>query len=104
LQAATTLIAARDCGKGVVDVDECIKLTAELYCRLTGMNWGLEGTAGEAAGEAFHPGSNRSNIGRANIGGITNRRWHEAPLRAHIIHAFGRSDPDHKPQNRKSGR
>ena len=38
LQAATTLIAARDCGKGAVDVDECIKLAAELYCRLTAIN------------------------------------------------------------------
>ena len=33
LQAATPLIAARDCGKGAVDVDECIKLAAEFYCR-----------------------------------------------------------------------
>jgi hypothetical protein len=39
LQAATTLIAARDSVKGVVDVDECVKLAAELYCRLTVMNW-----------------------------------------------------------------
>jgi hypothetical protein len=47
LQAATTLIAARDCGKGAVDVEECIKLAAELYCRLTAVNW-RESTAGEA--------------------------------------------------------
>ena len=39
LQAATTLIAARDSIKGVVDVDECVKLAAELYCRVTAMNW-----------------------------------------------------------------
>jgi hypothetical protein len=39
LQAATTLIAARDAVKGVVDVDECVKLAAELYCRFTVMNW-----------------------------------------------------------------
>jgi hypothetical protein len=39
LQAATTLIAARDSMKGAVDVDECVKLAAELYCRLTVMNW-----------------------------------------------------------------
>jgi len=44
LQAATTLIAARDCGKGAVDVDECIKLAAELYCRLTAINWWPEST------------------------------------------------------------
>jgi hypothetical protein len=39
LQAATTLIAARDSVKGVVDVDECVRLAAELYCRLTTMRW-----------------------------------------------------------------
>ena len=39
LQAATTLIAARDSVKGSVDVEECVKLAAELYCRLTVMNW-----------------------------------------------------------------
>jgi hypothetical protein len=39
LQAATTLIAARDSMKGAVDVDGCVKLAAELYCRLTAMNW-----------------------------------------------------------------
>ena len=30
LQVATTLIAARDSMKGAVDVDECVKLAAEL--------------------------------------------------------------------------
>jgi len=60
LQAATTLVAARDCGKGVVDVDECIKLAAELYWRLTSMNWRPE----SAADEALHAGSNRSDTGR----------------------------------------
>jgi hypothetical protein len=39
LQAATILIAARDSVRGAVDVDECVKLAAELYCRLTTMNW-----------------------------------------------------------------
>jgi hypothetical protein len=39
VQAATTLIAARDSVKGTVDIDECVKLAAELYCRLTVMNW-----------------------------------------------------------------
>jgi hypothetical protein len=39
LQAATTLIAARDAMKGAVDVDECLKLAAELYCRITVMKW-----------------------------------------------------------------
>ena len=39
LQAATTLIAARDSIKGMVDVDECVKLAAELYSRVTAMQW-----------------------------------------------------------------
>ena len=39
LQAATTLIAARDSVKGAGDVDECVGLAAELYCRLTAMKW-----------------------------------------------------------------
>jgi len=39
LQAATTLIAARDSTKGAVDVDECVKLAAELYCRVTTIEW-----------------------------------------------------------------
>jgi hypothetical protein len=39
LQAATTLIAARDSVKGAVDIDECVKLAAELYYRLTVMSW-----------------------------------------------------------------
>jgi len=37
--SATTLIAARDLVKGAVDVDECVRLAAELYCRLTAMKW-----------------------------------------------------------------
>ena len=39
LQAATTLIAARDSVKGAVDVDECVQLAAELYCRVTAVAW-----------------------------------------------------------------
>jgi hypothetical protein len=39
LQAATTLIAARDSTKGAVDVEEGVTLAAELYCRVTAMNW-----------------------------------------------------------------
>jgi hypothetical protein len=39
LQAATTLIAARGSMKGGVDLDECVKLAAELYCRVTAMRW-----------------------------------------------------------------
>ncbi len=25
--------------KGAVDIDECVGLAAELYCRVTAMNW-----------------------------------------------------------------
>ena len=39
LQAATTLIAARDSLKGAVDVDECVQPAAELYCRVTAAAW-----------------------------------------------------------------
>jgi len=39
LQAATTLIAARDSVKGALDLDECVKLAAELYCRVSTTNW-----------------------------------------------------------------
>jgi hypothetical protein len=39
LQAATILIAARDSVKGAVDVNECVKLAAELYCRVTAIAW-----------------------------------------------------------------
>jgi hypothetical protein len=42
------LIAARDSVKGAVDVDECVKLAAELYWRVTAMNWRQEGTSDEA--------------------------------------------------------
>jgi hypothetical protein len=55
LQAATTLIAARDSVKGVVDVDECLRLAAELYCRLTTMKWEHETTAYEAVHAHRHP-------------------------------------------------
>jgi hypothetical protein len=47
LQAATTLIAARDSMKGAVDLDECVKLAAELYSRVTTTNW-KESTSHEA--------------------------------------------------------
>jgi hypothetical protein len=39
LQAATTLLAARDATRGAVNLDECVKLAAELYCRVTAINW-----------------------------------------------------------------
>jgi hypothetical protein len=47
LQAATTLIAARDAMKGAVDLDACVQLAAELYCCVTTTNW-QESTSHEA--------------------------------------------------------
>ena len=53
LQAATTLIAARDHMKGAVDIDECVGLAAELYCRVTAMNWQESGSR-----QPVHAGNN----------------------------------------------
>jgi hypothetical protein len=68
LQAATTLIAARDCSKGAVDVDECVKLAAELYRRVSAMNW-----QERTSDKAFHAG--HPNRGRPKC-------HHEAPRSA----------------------
>jgi hypothetical protein len=54
LQAATTLIAARDSLKGAVDVDECVKLAAELYCRVTAMGCSQKSTLRCPAKTALH--------------------------------------------------
>jgi hypothetical protein len=39
VQAAATLIAARDRGKDQVDVDECITLAALIYVRVVTTDW-----------------------------------------------------------------
>jgi hypothetical protein len=39
VQAAATLIAARDSGKGQIDVDECITLAALIYVRIVTTDW-----------------------------------------------------------------
>jgi hypothetical protein len=39
VQAAATLIAARDSGKGQIDVDECITLAALIYVRVVAVDW-----------------------------------------------------------------
>jgi hypothetical protein len=39
VQAAATLIAARDSGKGQIDVDECITLAALIYVRVVTTDW-----------------------------------------------------------------
>jgi len=39
VQAAATLIAARDSGKDQIEVDECIKLAALLYVRVVTTDW-----------------------------------------------------------------
>jgi hypothetical protein len=40
VQAAATLIAARDSSKGQIDVEECITLAALLYVRVVKADWG----------------------------------------------------------------
>jgi len=39
VQAAATLIAAQDSGKGRIDVEECITLAALLYVRVVATDW-----------------------------------------------------------------
>ena len=39
VQAAATLIAARESGKGQINVEECIKLAALLYVRVLTADW-----------------------------------------------------------------
>jgi len=39
VQAAATLIAARDSGKGPIDVEECITLAALIYVRVVTTDW-----------------------------------------------------------------
>jgi hypothetical protein len=39
VQAAATLIAARDSGKGQIDVEECITLAALIYVRVVTTDW-----------------------------------------------------------------
>lgn len=56
LQAATTLIAALDSMKGAVDLDECVELAAELYCRVTTTNWQKSTSHEVARPEALYSG------------------------------------------------
>jgi hypothetical protein len=39
VQAAATLIAARDSGKGQIDVDECVTLAAFIYVKVVTTDW-----------------------------------------------------------------
>lgn len=39
IQAAATLIAARDSGRGHVDVEECVTLAALIYVRVVASDW-----------------------------------------------------------------
>ena len=39
VQAAATLIAARDSGKGQIDVEECVTLAALIYVRVATTDW-----------------------------------------------------------------
>jgi hypothetical protein len=40
VQAAVTLIAARDSGKDQINVEECITLAALIYVRIVTADWG----------------------------------------------------------------
>ena len=39
VQAAATLIAARDGGKGQIEVEECVTLAALIYVRVVTTHW-----------------------------------------------------------------
>jgi hypothetical protein len=39
VQAAATLIAARDNGKGQIDVEECVTLAALIYVKVVTTDW-----------------------------------------------------------------
>ena len=39
VQAAATLIAARDSSKGQIDVEECVTLAALIYVRVATTDW-----------------------------------------------------------------
>ena len=39
VQAAATLIAARDSGRGHIDVEECVTLAALIYVRVVTTDW-----------------------------------------------------------------
>jgi len=39
VQAAATLIAARDSGRGQVDVEECVTLAALIYVKVVTTDW-----------------------------------------------------------------
>jgi hypothetical protein len=39
VQVAATLIAARDAGKGEIDIDECVRLAAIIYVRVATTDW-----------------------------------------------------------------
>ena len=39
IQAAATLVAARDSGKGGLDIDECAKQAAKLYGEVMKADW-----------------------------------------------------------------
>ncbi len=39
VQAAATLIAARDSGKGQLNVEECVTLAALIYVRIVTTDW-----------------------------------------------------------------
>ena len=55
VQAAATLIAARDSSKGQIDVEECVTLAALIYVRVATTDWREPTTQSDADSLALEP-------------------------------------------------
>jgi hypothetical protein len=55
VQAAATLIAARDSGKGQIDVEECVTLAALIYVRVATTDWREPTTQSDTDSLALEP-------------------------------------------------
>ena len=55
VQAAATLIAARDSSKGQIDVEECVTLAALIYVRVATTDWREPTTQSDTDSLALEP-------------------------------------------------
>ena len=55
VQAAATLIAARDSSKGQIDVEECVTLAALIYVRVATTDWREPTTRSDTDSLALEP-------------------------------------------------
>jgi len=55
VQAAATLIAARDSSKGQIDVEECVTLAALIYVRVATTEWREPTTQSDTDSLALEP-------------------------------------------------